>query len=208
MLTVLVAIFAINPLHVRAATGAETKLFNDASMSFNDKNFERAEREFGEFVTVYTNSPLLPDALLHQAVARLRLKDYDGAAQLLNSHLTSAGKLVDQYYFWLGKIYMAEGKPAKYQQAIDWFAKVQKDYPASTNALEAAVEQAAALTKLGQSKQVIELLQQTNRLFQSAVRTNQPNELLTRAPRNLSPRRGRRACAHSLLLRSPPSASR
>src|SRR5260221_10237085 len=77
------------------ATSAE-KAFVAASNSLKDEFFLRAEKEFGEFVRVYTNSPRLPEAILFQAEARLSLQNYDGAFELLSAHQNQAGKLADE----------------------------------------------------------------------------------------------------------------
>jgi TolA-binding protein len=168
------------------AAAPESNLFAAASKSFNDHNFERAEHEFAEFALAYTNSPLFSEALLRQGQARYHLKNFDGASQLLSSTLKAAGKLTDEYYLWLGQIAMARGGNTNYQEATEWFAKVQKEFPSSTNALEAAVQQATALSKLGQWPVLIQLLQQTNGIFQAAAKTNQTSKFVPRGDLLLS----------------------
>src|SRR5207249_10239414 len=74
-----------------------------------------------------------------------------------------------QYAFWLASAYARKGDN---RAAADAFAKLTKDFPASPRRLEAAISQAGALAALAEWPRVIELLRDTNGVFQTAARTN------------------------------------
>ena len=152
-----------------AETGGEKRDFEAAAGAFTNGFYARAEAEFDKFAQTYTNSALLPQALLFQAEARLEQTNYAGAIELLTARQPQAGAIADQYAFWLAEAYL---RKSEYQPAADTFAKLIKEFPASSRLLEASIGQATALAKLGQWPRVVELLQQTNGVFQSAARTN------------------------------------
>ena len=65
------------------------------------------------------NSPLLPEAILYQAQARVKLTNYDGALQLLSEAEGQAGKLADEYTFWKATALSEKGD---YRGAAETFA--------------------------------------------------------------------------------------
>ena len=164
---VLTVLLACVP-RVGAASPEETA-YQAAVLDFNSGFYDRAEREFAAFIQSTTNSIHLPNALLYEARARLQLGNAAGAIQLLSAGQAQAGKSAPEYLFWLAEAWLQK---EDYQAACDAFARLLQQFPASPHRLETAVEQATACAKLGQWPHVVELLQQTNGTFQSAVRTN------------------------------------
>ena len=162
------------------AASAADRAFDAAAKAFHDTFYDRAEAEFADYCQKYPTSPRLAEATLLQAEARLELTNYAGAIELLSARQDVAGTNADQYLFWLAEAYARKGD---YRAASDGFARVVKEFPASTRCLEAAFREASARaararTEPSEWPRVIDLLQQTNGVFQSAARTNASNELI------------------------------
>src|SRR5260370_19828101 len=119
--------------------GSADKAFVAASNALKDDFFSRAEKEFAEFVRVYTNSPRLAEAILFQAEARLSLQNYDGAFQLLSAHQNEAGKWADEYLFWSGEALFRKGD---FATAAESFARLTREFPTSSRRLEAVIAEA------------------------------------------------------------------
>jgi TolA-binding protein len=152
-----------------AATLAERREFEAATNALHDGFNARAEEELGKFVKDFPESALVPEAILSQAQARRKQGNTAGAIQLLQSSQGLTNALADQYLFLLGECYFGQGD---YRKASDLFAKLLKDYSASPVASEASINEAEARAQLREWPRVIELLEQTNGVFQSMVRTN------------------------------------
>jgi TolA-binding protein len=164
-----------------AASPADRAL-DDARKAFEDTFYSRAEAELGDFCQKNPTSPRLADAVLLQAQARLKLTNCIGALELLTANQGKAGTNADQYLFWLGEAYSCKGD---WRAASDAFAKLIKEQPASPRCLEASLGEASARSALAQTEpaewqRLIGLLQETNGLFQSAVRTNAASDLVPR----------------------------
>src|SRR5437899_2487919 len=84
-----------------AASSSEQRDFAAATNALKDGFYDRAEAEFAKFAQAFTNSTLLPEAILLQAQARLKQTNYAGAIELLSSQQRLAGTNADQYAFWL-----------------------------------------------------------------------------------------------------------
>jgi TolA-binding protein len=156
--------------------------FDAAVKAFQDYFYARTEAQCADFCQKYQDSPRLSEAILLQAQARIKLTNYAGAIELLAAQQGKAGTNADQYLFWLAEAYSHKGD---WRLAGDTFARLTKEYPASSRCLEAALGEASARAALAQAQpaewpRVIELLRQTNGLFQCAVRTNAASELLPR----------------------------
>jgi len=124
-----------------AATAAENHAIQVATEYFDGKFYGQAEKEFGNFVRAFTNSTRLPEAILFQAEARFEQTNYAGAIELLSAQLNTATNWTDQYLFWIAE---ANFKQGNYSVAADGFAKLIKDFPASSRRLEAGIEEAGA----------------------------------------------------------------
>ena len=162
-----------------AASPAD-RAFDAAVKAFRDTFYSRAEAQLGDFCQKNPTSPRLADAVLLQAQARLELTNYAGAIELLMASQAKAGTNADQYLFWLGEAYARKGD---WRVAGDTFAKLVKEQPTSPRCLEANLGEASARSALAQTEpaewqRVIGLLQETNGLFQSAVRTNAASEFV------------------------------
>ena len=160
------------------AASAADRAFDPAYQAFQDRFYDRAEAGFADFCQKFPTSPRLPEAILFQAVARLELTNYAGAIELLSTRQGAAGTNADQYLFWLAEAYARKGD---YRAASDGFARVVKEFPASSRCLEAALGEASARAALARTEpsewqRVIESLQRTNGVFQAAARTNASNE--------------------------------
>lgn len=163
------------------AASAANRAFETATKAFHDTFYERAEAQFAEFRQKYPASPRLPEAILLQAQARLELSNYAGAIELLSAHQPAAGTNADQYQFWLAEAHSRKGD---WRAATEAFAKLGKEFPASSRRLEAVIGEAAARAALAPTDpaewpRVIALLQDTNGVFQSAARTNAASEWVT-----------------------------
>src|SRR2546426_10608103 len=97
------------PSGLWAASSAEQRDFEAAAKAFSDGFYDRAEAEFAKFAQAFTNSTLLPEAILLQAQARLKQTNYAGANELLSSQQRLAGTNADQYAFWLAEAYSRKG---------------------------------------------------------------------------------------------------
>src|SRR5580765_8472994 len=140
----------------QAAAPEEDQAFKAAIESFRLTYFERAEKELGEFVQKFPGSTNAPAAIFFQAEARLQQSNYAGAISLISSNLPAAGGWSDKYLYTLG---YAQLGLKDYAKGAEAFGKVARDFPASTNRLDAAYEEAAARAKLQDWDAGIRLLQ-------------------------------------------------
>jgi TolA-binding protein len=129
------------PAAPAAPAPAEQRAFEAAGRAFHDGFYDRAERELADFVGKHPQSDLLPDAVLLWAQARIQLKQFESAAALLTSYQVSAGRLLDQYRFWLGECQFQLGEIAA---AADTFARLAADFPKSSRRFESAYREALA----------------------------------------------------------------
>jgi TolA-binding protein len=164
------------------AASAADRTFDAAVKAFQDTFYARAEAQLADYCQKFPASPRLTEAILVQAQARLELTNYAGAIELLTANEGKAGTNADQYLFWLGE---ARYRKGDYGAACDDFAKLVKDFPASSRCLEAALGEASAhaalaRTEPAQWQRVIGMLQQTNGFFQFAASTNASSDLVPR----------------------------
>src|SRR4051794_12689508 len=87
---------------LRAASEAEKRAFDAALKIFKDGGlgYERAERDFAQFIKDHPTSERHADAIFWQARARFQQKKYPGTIELLSAEQAHAGKLTDQYLYW------------------------------------------------------------------------------------------------------------
>ena len=83
--------------------------------------YELAEKEFAEFIQKHPDSEKVPDAVLLQAQCRYQQKKSDEALALLRERLVNAGKLADQYRYWIAECLFQKGD---YAAAATAFAQV------------------------------------------------------------------------------------
>jgi len=162
-------------------SSAERNDLHTAKTQFDLSFYTLAEQSAAKFCQDHTNSTLLLEAFLLQAKARFEQSNYVGAAELLLSHFNANDPLADEYLYYLG---LTQGKRGQYREASDAFARIAKEYPASEHLLDASIQQAAALAMIPDWHLVINLLSQTNGIFQSTAayhsRSNSPGDLVFR----------------------------
>src|SRR6516225_3085961 len=163
-----VIIFLLGPgvVSLSAASSREVRAYSAAASAFQDGMWGRAEVEFAEFVDKYPKSERVPEAILMQAEADIKQEKFLQAIELLNTHETQAGRLADQYVFWLGE---AQFQNEDYAAAAATFSRLVRDFVPSDRRLDAAVNEAAARAKLDQWSQVATLLQAPGGVFQEAA---------------------------------------
>src|SRR5689334_1550313 len=81
----------------------EGDLFAQAAKAFNDRFYERAEQQFGEFAARNPASTNFAQAVLLQAQSRFFQRRYEAASELLGQNAAKAGTLGDEYAFWMGQ---------------------------------------------------------------------------------------------------------
>jgi TolA-binding protein len=161
-----------------AAFGAPTKspedqAFQEAFVRFQLSFYALAETHFKEFLAKYTNSVHRADAIFYEARAQLEQSKYSDAMDLLQKSLAESDGLKHEYLFWMAKAQYASGKLTN---AAEGFATVAKEFPLSPRRLEAAYDQAEALSQMHDWRAVTNLLQQTNGPFQIAATQDPKNE--------------------------------
>jgi TolA-binding protein len=160
---------AFQPLCARAGVAADEAAYQTGQNALDGLFYQKAETTFAQFATTFTNSPLLPAAILGQAIARVKQTNYTGAIELLTSRMAGAGSRTDQYLLWLGEAYYSQGSNALAAQSLE---KLIKDLPLSTNRLDAVIREARAYKRMSDWGKIVEILQAPNGVFQTAVRTN------------------------------------
>ena len=152
-----------------AASAPETQAFEAAEKVYFDADYRNADIDFNDFIQKFPNSTRIPEAVLYQAQARIKLGDFNGALTLLSARQNQAGTLGDWYLLCHGQALLAKGDFAK---AEEDFAKLNKDYPASPHRLAAVVNTAAACMRQSKWPRVVEVLGDTNSIFQITAATN------------------------------------
>jgi TolA-binding protein len=165
------------PRALAAQDTAETRTFNAAVRDFDDGFFERAEREFTEFLQSFPNSPQAPEAILYQARAALRQQKQPEAIGLLTTNLSRAGALADKFRYWLGEFHL---RSSNYQAAAQTFGSLIQEFPQSPRLLEASYGEAMARFKLGDWRGVIDRLQDPEGTFQREAGARANDELVVR----------------------------
>jgi outer membrane protein assembly factor BamD (BamD/ComL family) len=150
-----------------AAEPAEAEAFASAAKASQDGFYERAEREWAEFLKQFPKSVRANEAALAEAQARYHLKQYPAALELLNARGGQAGPLADQYQFWRGQVQLDSTNYAAAEQS---FAEMLKSHTNSPLRLNASVAQAQARFRRDDFAGVVELLAATNTAFQLAAR--------------------------------------
>lgn len=175
LLAVVTRVIAAGP------SSAERTELRGAQDKFDLTFYALAEKMSADFCRDHTNSTLLPEAFLLQAKARFEQSNYIGAAELLLSHFNARDPRADDYLYYLG---LTQAKRGQYREAAAAFARIPKEYPASEHLLDASIQEAAAQAMITDWHRVIDLLSQTNGVFQSAAayytRTNAPGDLVFR----------------------------
>ena len=175
--TLLFAVLLLMPGFGFAQNAAEFRAFDAAARAFQDAIYDRAEKEFSQFVVAFPESPRVPEAILFQAQSALKQQNLKGTVDLLTAHLAKAGTLTDQYHYWLAE---AQLKSNNYQAAADSFARLVKGFPSSARLLEASYGEALARFKMRDWRHEAELLQPTNGTFRQSAKVRSNDELVAR----------------------------
>jgi TolA-binding protein len=93
------------------------------------------------------------------------------------SHINPRDSNAADYLYYLG---LADGKRGRYREAAEAFARLMREYPGYEHLLDASIQQAMAYSMVPDWGHVIDLLSQTNGVFQSLARTNPPGDLVFR----------------------------
>jgi TolA-binding protein len=150
-----------------AAEPGEAEAFTSAAKASQDGFYERAEKEWAEFLRQYPKSDRAAEAALAETQARDQLKNYAGALEILNEHAAQAGRLADQYQFWRGQVLLDSTNFAGAEEAFAELIKTQTNSPLRLNA---SVAQAQGRLRRDDLAGVIDLLGGTNTPFQQAAR--------------------------------------
>jgi TolA-binding protein len=176
-LVILSAVLFVAPaVRLIAATPAD-RAYEAALRLFADGVFDLAEKEFAEFIKNNPTSDKVPEAVLYQVQSRFQLKQYDKAETLLHERPPGAGKLVDQYRYWLAECLFQRGN---FAGAASAFAQLIADFPDSSRRLDAVLGEAYARFRQGELKRVVELLSQSNGPFQQAAQSRADDPLVIR----------------------------
>ena len=160
-----------------AASGRETRAYAAAQSAFQAEMWSRAETEFAQFTRKYPKSDRVAEAVLLQAEAEFKQEKYPQAIALLQTGKAAAGKLADQYVYWIGEAQFQNGD---FSTAAETFVSLPRDFPESSLRLRGMVEAAAALAQTNEWPQVVTLLEETNSVFQRTAQMDSGNELVSR----------------------------
>lgn len=169
-------LLSLGGLRAAEPVDPEKRDFDAAEKAFQDLNYERAEREFADFARIWVNSARRTEAILFQARSRHARTNFTGAIELLTTALPQAGKLADQYQFWLGE---ARFEAGQFDKAAETYALLVRDFTNSPHRFAAAHNEALARYKLGnQREKVVALLRDPNGAFQRAAKAAPTNDLV------------------------------
>lgn len=173
----LLAGLLLAPGALRAGKSLEDQALATAQKLFDDHQYNLVETNLSRFVSLYTNSPNWPYAVLYLARARFEQSNYDGAIQNLTGAAPQSGALADEYAFWIANAQFAKGE---YTKAAAGFATLVKQFPGSPRQLEAAGNEAEAYAKIEDWPRVVALLQRPDSAFFKLAAQAGKNNLVTR----------------------------
>ncbi|HTD66437.1 MAG TPA: tetratricopeptide repeat protein [Candidatus Limnocylindria bacterium] len=148
------------------AADAETRAFNQAQKQYDDGFYALAEKSLAEFVSKYSASPRVAQAVLLEAKAALAQKDFQAALALLTTNVANAAGIADQFQLAIARSYFTNGN---LEAAAQNYAHLIAIYTNSSLRLPATIEEAVARTKLKQWPRIISLLQDPSGVFQKAI---------------------------------------
>jgi len=149
----------------------EQRAYDAAVQAFHDKVWPLAEMDFAQFAEKYPDSKLLPEAGLLQAQALIKENKFILAEEILMAHQPLAGKLADEYTYWLGE---AQYQAGDWRAAADTLSSLP---PGSARALAATVTAGAAMAKLELWPRLAAYLEAEQPLFHAVEQTDPDNEL-------------------------------
>ncbi|MBI3415650.1 MAG: tetratricopeptide repeat protein [Verrucomicrobia bacterium] len=181
----LVCVLALLAATLRAANPPllEEREFRSARRSFEDNWFDRAEREFADFLAKYPAAIERTEAVLMQARSRFEQqkelpeaqRNFSGVVELLQSGIATAGEWAPHYGYWIAEAHFEKGD---YAQAAAAYEKVIRDFPQSEVVLNACLGQALAKFKQGDLTGAANILRRADGAFAKAA-SAQPNDKAT-----------------------------
>ncbi|MCZ7639778.1 MAG: tetratricopeptide repeat protein [Verrucomicrobia bacterium] len=164
----LVLVLVLGTLSLRAQP-AEERAFTALTKMFEDGLYEFAARDAAEFAARFPESPRRAEAGLLQAQALLELGRFEEALARLGN--TPWRRATERTNSRSGKAEarLRQGDPVGAAQAFTQFLET---FPASPRRLEAAVQQARALYRLGDLATASAYLRDPAGAFQTAARAN------------------------------------
>ena len=141
-------------------------VFDVAKGFFIVNNFSSAISRLEEFSRLYSDSPLLAEAILIENQARFQLGQFEGVEAELNTKLSTAGVWVDRYLFWIGEAQFALGH---FTESAETYGVLIENYPESSRALEASLGRAQSFYQLSELKKLIETLEPADGPFQKSA---------------------------------------
>lgn len=157
-----------------AGSKKEQLAYAAAVTAFHDGLWALAEMDFTQFIQTYPDSTNVPEAWLLQAQAVFKQGRFIQAKTLLEAHTPATGSLTNAYTYWIGE---AQFQSGYFELATNTLSAVPRD---SEYALQAVVEKAAALAKLGDWAELIAFLEGDQDVLVSATRVDPDNELALR----------------------------
>jgi TolA-binding protein len=133
-----------------------------AARFFQGTAYDLAEQGFLAFIQKHPGSDKLAEAVLLLVEARFRQGRHEEALAALHEHLDRAGRLADEYHFWMAESLV---RLRRFDEAVDAFVRVWSEFPGSARALEAVVGQALALQQSGKPQDAFDLLSQPDGAF-------------------------------------------
>ena len=175
---VLFAAFGMVPnVCLGAAGAAEVHAYEVAQNMFYGGSYELAEKEFAEFIKNHPDSDKVPAAVGLEAQCRYRQDKFDEALALLRERLVGAGKLADEYRYWIAECLFQK---SDYAGAATAFAQMLSDSPTSARRLDASLGEAFARFKLGDLRRTVDLLAQPKGAFQQVAQGRMDDDLAVR----------------------------
>lgn len=162
---------------VHAAAFGETRAYSGAAQAFQDKAWWLAEANFAQFVEKYPKSEQRAQAVLYQAVARFHQTNSAGVIELLEANLERAAVVADEYQFWIAEAHFQKGD---FAAAAAAYRELWRRYLASARRMEALVNEAVSLSRLGQWTQVVTRLGTPESEFARAAQASPTNIFVAR----------------------------
>jgi TolA-binding protein len=176
LLILFLLVMGSGPL-LAAGSKKEEHAYAAAVGAFQDGLWSPAETELAQFVEKYPDSSHLSEAVLLQAEAEIKLGKLTDAIARLKAGQAAAGDRADEYIYWIGAAQLASGD---FSLAAETLLSLAQNNLTSRLRLRAVVEAAVAFSELHQWPQVTGLLEETNGVFQQAVKLDPGNELVAR----------------------------
>ena len=153
----------------------EVRAFEAARNAFQDRSYPVARKFFADFTQQFPTSERVADAILFQARAAMEQGDSVASLSLLAANLPKAGRVADEYRYWMGVVHHSQGR---FMAAAEQFERLLKEHPASARRLEASYGEARARFKLAEWSRVVELLRLPTGSFREAARSRSKDDLV------------------------------